>query len=671
MIAQNPETFRVWLWLTQSEKVVMKAIRSSDTPFLGLLGETLTPEIRQVMTKAISANPNVMGYLKRLETHPALFAVNLAWHVMHGMGESGHFSVYPYIQEALCLKRSMSQNEPQPLWQAFRRTLLHLGLEPSPRTSGPHFMVNEYLRQAGVPLPFVDDLAQRMLSFARKVGLPDDDDPESIASWQAALDARLEPPFSVTARNALTFDRHGYYTRIFLRVHAAGGVSQDADDKVELAMARAFKEGEVSTLRRAVIPYVAFRDGYLGIFFPGGVEQEWTMAVDGAIRKYHTGAEERLFPISQGLPCEVTVRSHSGNQKLHTRLWEDDKLNRLLFFTDTGRLAGRGQLGQGEVQALPPGTYTVLARFEPPEVDAEKVSDEPKLFCLLLSLHPGENRTLSNGPAKLVILGDSQPLAHWRGSFHISKDGVEFRYGLVDLDVEMPIDWMTTGRSYELMLHPGDRGEARAIRLVLDETGRGTARVSDIALEAVWKPGLMRLLIELRRTGESRILLRTANLYWLGLEEISRGLRFRCASWPQNLKLEFSENVVRSGYDLTLRDTSNRGVRLLFALNEKRQQSLTWNVPGVFVEVEVVADSGASNRVRRVIGSKEVVSLTSTKQIVISASDPAHTLFRRVVAASGFHKAFHPDFASCISGESTHSPIQHTNLRERSYGYEA
>lgn len=344
MAVQNPEALRLWLWLTQSEKVVMKAIRESDTPFLGLLGETLTPEMRQAMTKAIAAEPTVSGYIHRLDSYPALFAVYLAWHVMRGMGLSGHFSLYPHIQEALCMNREPSQAEREPLWHAFRLTLLHLGLDPSPRTSGPHFMVDEYLRQAGVPLPFVDDLARKMLLFARKVGLPDDDDPEGIASWQASLDAKLEIPFSQTARKALAFDRHGYYTRIFLRVHAAGGAPRDATNKLERAMEQAFKESGGSTLRRAVLPRVIFHDGYLGLFFPGGEEQEWTVTVDDVARQYRIGAEDRFFPISQPLPCEVVVRSQSGGQKMQVTLWEDDKPNRLLFFSDTGRLAGRGQL---------------------------------------------------------------------------------------------------------------------------------------------------------------------------------------------------------------------------------------------------------------------------------------------------------------------------------------
>ncbi|HMN14273.1 MAG TPA: hypothetical protein PKD55_18305, partial [Bellilinea sp.] len=228
MTAQNSEALRLWLWLTQSEKAVNKAIRESDAPFLGLLGEALTREMRDAIDRAIAANPTPSGYVARLESHPALFAVYLAWHVMHGMGQGGKFSLYPHVRKALGMCDELGHGEREPLWRAFRRSLLNLGLEPSPRTSGPHFMADEYVRQAGVPLPFVDDLAERMLVFAKRVGLPDDDDPEGIATWQAALDVRLGPPFSQTARDALKLDRLGYYTRTFLRVYANGGQNVEA-----------------------------------------------------------------------------------------------------------------------------------------------------------------------------------------------------------------------------------------------------------------------------------------------------------------------------------------------------------------------------------------------------------------------------------------------------------
>jgi len=484
-------------------------------------------------------------------------------------------------------------------------------------------MANEYLRQAGVPLPFVDDLAARMLTFAKKVGLPEDDDPEGISAWQAALDARLELPFSQTARKALALDRQGYYTRVFLRVHAAGGQAVNPGNALENAMAQAFKGGTApSLIRRATLPRVMLHDGCLGVFFPGGEDQEWTVEVDGETRLYRTGAEERFVPISQVLPAELKVRGLSNGQKMQVTLWEDDRSNRLLFFSESGRLAGRGQLAQMEPLTFPPGSYTVLARFIPSGVEADEISDDPRLMTFPLSLAPGEKRVFSNGPARLEVHAECIPLLRWLGEAHISKEGVEFLHGEMALEVTLPSDWLGQAATYELTLNPGERGVTQVVALDLDADGMARVAVSEVAGQAGWKPGLMRLVVELRRAGEARILLRTASLFWLGLRGISRGLCFRCNQWPENLKLEFGENLERKGDDLVIKDVAARGVRLVFALSEKRQQSLTWNVPGVFLEVETIAESSASSRTRRALGSTETVSLTSAKQIVVIASDP-------------------------------------------------
>ncbi len=623
MAVHNSEALRQKLWLMQSEKFFTKTIRESDAPFLGLLGEKFTQEIQTVIKTALAANPTVSGYVHQLRQYPALFAVNLTWHVMRGMGTDGHFSLYPHIRSALGMEREPNQSERESLWKAFRDAILTLGLEPSPRRSGTHFMVDEYLRQAGVPLGWVDDLARRMLGFANKLGLPDDDDPEGIVSWQNALDARLDAQFSQTSRKALALDRQGYYTRVFLRVHAAGGQAMDTNNVLEKAMAEAFKSaGTAASIRRAALPRVMLHDGCLGVFFPGGAEQDWSVEVNGAIRSYRTGAEDRFFPISEVLPAELKVRGLTGSQKLQINLWEDEKPNRLLFFTDTGRLAGRGQLAQSEPLLLPPGAYTVMARFLPTGVEVEQISDTPLTVSFPLLLGPGEIRAFSNGPARLEVHTECIPLLRWLGDVKTSKEGVEFRHGTVDLDVELPTDWLGMGVSYELTLVPGERGVTHVIPLELDGDGKAIVSLTRVAADAGWKLGLMRLVVELRRSGEARILLRTATLFWLGLSEISRGLRFRCSDWPENLKLEFGENLDRSGNDLVVKDVAARGVRLVFALSETRQQSLTWNVPGVFVEVETIADGGVSSRARRTLGSTESVSLTSSKQVVVIASDP-------------------------------------------------
>lgn len=622
MTVQNNEALRLWLWLTQAEKGVRKAIRQSDAPFLGLLGETLTEGIRSAITKALVANPGVEGYVQQLAKYPALFAVNLTSCVMCGMGQGGHFALYPHIRSALGMHREPSQAERELLWRAFRKAIISLGLEPSPRTSGSHFMVDEYLRQAGVPLEWVESLAERMLRFAKRLGLPDDDDPEEITNWQNALDAWLGAPFSQTARKALALDRQGYYIRAFLRVQTAGGQPADPGNSLERRMANAFAHGDLLPRRRAGLPHVLLHNGFLGVFLPCAEEQEWSIDVDDVARLYRTDAEDRFIPIREVLPRELNVRAVATGQKFRVCLWEDDKRNRLLFFADTGRLAGRGQLMQTEPLLLPPGGYTVLARFAPAGVEVEELVDDPRVVSFHLLLEPGKACAITNGPARLDVHAICVPLIRWMGGFRTSREGVDFWYGSVDVMVELPGEWLGEGVTYELTMSPGESGVSQVVPLNFDRSGQCKVSVTDQAVLAAWKPGLMRLVLELKRSGEARILFRTATLVWLGLREIRGGLRFRCTEWPENLKLDFGENLERRGTDLVVKDASARGVRLVFSMTKTRQQSLTWNVPGVFVEVETVNEGGVSNRARRPLGSTEAVSLTTAKQIVVIASEP-------------------------------------------------
>ena len=111
--------------------------------------------------------------------------------------------------------------------------MFKLGIQPLSRVSGTHFMADEYVRQAGVPIAFADDLALRMLQAAKRVGLPDEDDQEGLLTWQSTLLNKLVPPFSVTTRRAVERDSLGYYTRAFVRVHLNGG---QAAGKVELEL---------------------------------------------------------------------------------------------------------------------------------------------------------------------------------------------------------------------------------------------------------------------------------------------------------------------------------------------------------------------------------------------------------------------------------------------------
>lgn len=166
--------------LSVAEEQLLSRIKGSDVPFLGLLRDFLSPAIQTTIELLTLARPTVEQYREYLGRHPALFSVNLTAHVMEGMGRDGHFDLYPHVERAIGTDVPLTQSERESLWTAFRKAIQSLGFEASPRKSGNHYMATEYLRQVGVPLAFADDLAERMLNFAKRVGLPDQDDPEAI-----------------------------------------------------------------------------------------------------------------------------------------------------------------------------------------------------------------------------------------------------------------------------------------------------------------------------------------------------------------------------------------------------------------------------------------------------------------------------------------------------------
>ena len=607
------------------EQELRAVVKKSDTPFLGLLGDTLSPEVRVGVINAIAIDRTVDGYVRLLYRYPALFAIHLTSTLMAGMGQTGNFDLYRHIRTALQRAVEPTTDEKETLWSAFRRAVLSLGLEVSSRTSGHHYMADTYLRQVGVPLAFADDLAEKMLGFAKTAGLPDGDDPEGIARWQSALESRLLPPFSRVAQKAVALDTQGFYARVFLKVHESGGASPGTN-QLEQAMAKAFEKlSGGGRFRRASIPYLALNDGCLGVFVPAGESARTVeITVDDQRSCHLVGAEDEFLSITESLPLIVSVRDDGSQQATQYDVWGDDKPNRMLVFTKTGRLKGRAQLGIPDPLILPPGDYTVLSRFRPAGVEVEELSEEPRLYALPVFLHPGQKLSFSNGPAVLTLQGEERPLAIWKGPVRGTKELVEFNYGQLGLELEFPVDWLAmSNRQFQVFLYSNTSNASAVIPAMTDDKGCVTLSVSDASWLDTLPPGLSRILAEIKRPGEVRALLRTSVLFWYGLESVSNGLKFRLKRNPVNLVVNHCENFAVSDGLIQPKDQTSRHLSLTFRIDERRVQTLAWNAPGVFVEVTGghANESGARYRIRRPLGSTEVVSLTSEKQIIVSASE--------------------------------------------------
>lgn len=612
--------------LVDREVELRALVKRSDTPFLGLLGEAITKAAQVEINGAISSDSTIEGYIRLLYRYPALFSIHLTSTLMSGMGQTGNYDLYIHIRKALQLSKEPTADEKEALWSAFRRAVLGLGLEVSPRVSGHHYMADTYLRQAGVPLAFADDLAEKMLSFAKSAGLPDGDDPEGIIQWQAALESKLGSPFSRVAQKAVTFDTQGFYTRCFIKVHESGGASQSANT-LEHAMAKAFEEQTRGMyFRRAAVPYFAMNDGCLGVFVPAGETARLVeVTVDGKRTQYQVGTSDEFLNISKPLPFQVSIREGSSQFHSQHEIWEDDKANRLLLFTSTGRLKARGSLGMEGVIIASPGAYTALTRFCPSGMELDEFSEAPQLFLFPVLLHPGQNLTLFNGSASLTLQGEERPLAVWTGPVRGTKEMVEFNFGTLGLDLDFPKSWMTVSNGeFQVHLFSNTSNAQAVVCVTADFEGHAIVAIAEAQWHEPLAPGLSRILAEIRRPGEARVLLRTSVLFWNGLESVSAGLKFRLNSNPVNLEIAQCENFTVTDGAIRPKDTASRHLSLTFRLDEKRFQTLAWNAPGVFIQVagSKADEYGTGHRVNRPLGSIEAVSLTSTKQIIVSASEP-------------------------------------------------
>ena len=615
--------------LSHAEEQARELIKNNDFPFLGLLGAEFTPEMRTAVDIAAAARSSAEGYAEFLDRFPALFAINLLAHVLEGLGQSGSFDVHPHVNVAIGVSQRLSEQERDEVWRAFRRALVKLGFEPLAQTQAPHRRANEYVRQTGVPLAFVADLAERMLSFEKRVGLPDLDDQGGLVAWQRSLEDWLEPPFSVTARKAVSWDTQAYYTRVFVRVYQTlehtpryGG-----RNALEVQMVKAIlgKGEQGRRPNKAVLPCVVLNDGMLGVFLPGGGAREFTITTDRDTQRVYSGTEDRFLPLQHQLATVVEIQDIAAGQRNVRQLWVDAKSNRILVFGDRGRLVSGAQLGQAEPLELDPGVYSVVSRFAPTGVDTEVLWDVPALFGFTFDLSPGGHLQLQNGPAILDLRGKAQPRAVWAGASRSSREGTEYFFGDIEFRLEIPDAWKGIA-AHGLTLNVADSalGGGFSLPLAIGFDGSGRASLTQGMDAADWLPGLTRTVVEVTRVGERRALVRSSALVWRGLQAVDgRALVFQCRALPTNLDYTLCDNLRVDDLRLVPADAHARSLRMTFRIGDRRHITLTWNAPGIFIEVHQPTEGGETLVNRKLLGSTEVISSASTKLIVVTASDAA------------------------------------------------
>ena len=645
-VASNPQNkvqeFECWL---------QQIISTGEMPFLGLYTKMLDKKVREAFKlKLLQSRDPLSQFIFYLNTYPAISLIYLTLHVCEGYGARGTFEVYPFIQCALRPNYELAPNEKNRLWRAYRQACLKLGLSVSSRLSGANFMVDEYLRQSGVPIKYVTELTEIMLRYANMVGIPDDDDPISIRRWQDGLRAKLAVPFSKVARKAVASDDTGYYVRLFVKLLEKPANTSNALSDFEIIMSDAIhnKETDASNAlihkgRSLKIPQVLWRTNELGLELPPGEGIPWGISFGEDIIYFTGQVESRFIPFNVSLPSSVEVFDSAGRSiSRKTTLWEDGKNNRLLIFSNEGVFVKGGRLGTEEPISLEPGSYQLLMRFLPDDLDGipEEVHMEPAMYSMPIFMEPGQHLKISRGPASLTFVADSKPLLVWEGESVRGIRGNElFCSSGTRLKALIPSEMLLDGEA-KFLVRLTSLNLGQTIEIPVDNSYAGHLEINISQVCKQWQPGVTRILAEIQRQDMQRAVARSAIYLWNGLERVENRTRFHVNAFPVNLSQDECDNLLVSNANLllTYRNDDIRFFRMSFNLGDSKRLIYTSAVPGIFMQLK---DFASSNLVERPIKKGTILPVAWNSRSVLEIFAATNG----TLALGDFRKKV--DFSSC------------------------
>ncbi|OQK17982.1 hypothetical protein AU255_09030 [Methyloprofundus sedimenti] len=591
------------IWHQHTEEALRNSITQGEYPYLGLYRASFTTKMREFLDKQarLKSKP-VNEYIHALRKWPAIYACYLTLHVAENYGDETVRGVYPAIGFAISgTRQELSTHDREALWLAYRQACLKLGLAVSSRQSGTNYMVNEYLQQSGVPVNYVEDLVKRMIRYAKKVGLPSDDNPQAIQQWMSAFAERLKTPVSITVRNAIENDEHGFYLRLFLRLIDSPELSA-SESELETIMAKTitdFGAEQLSNVGQLSLPRLLWLDNGFALELPAGESSIWTVQLDDESISQVGKYELQLIPL-QRTDYKAINLSDEAKNTYSFNLWPDHKDNRLLVFSEQGEFITQAQLSaESNVLALAPGHYQFVSRFRPKGLDAEIecLAEGPDLYGLEVDLRPEQKLSLQRGHASLLVQADAKPYVGLIGqSYHDTKGHEIYASAGLKLGVSLPAEYLKqTESGYVVRLVPGDSGEACEITINPADSGLVELALSTQAKQ--WKAGLTRLLIELKRGDIARPIARLSVLFWNGLVSVKNANQFYCDRLPENLLSAESDNSATYEKYVSYKDAHQRSFGLCFQLSEHKKISLAWFVQGVFISLKDYSNGQYSERI--------------------------------------------------------------------------
>jgi len=219
------------------------------------------------------------------------------------------------------------------------------------------------------------------------------------------------------------------------------------------------------------------------------------------------------------------------------------------------------------------------------------------------------------------LRAENIPAINWLGdSLHGLRGSEVYPSEGLKLEVILPEELLSVSEAeYCLNIKPGSLAEEEEFPLSQSDSGRTLLDLHNTGLS--WRPGVVRLLAELRRKGSRRGLARSSILFWNGLERL-KGSVFQCRRLPENLVEDISENlrVEKDKQRITYRDDISRFFSMVFEDGERRH-SFTWPVPGVFLSLEEYGSSSWERTLR--LGSTLAVSSTTRSVLKIYSTEIA------------------------------------------------
>ncbi|MCG8314046.1 MAG: hypothetical protein MI976_12620 [Pseudomonadales bacterium] len=589
------------------ESEVLAKLKASDTPYLGLIDDLLSKEAHDFVALALEmSGGNLKNFEKGLRIAPALFVSYLSQSLQSNLGSDTR-SIYECINAAMGRKSNAQQSneERKSLWQAFRRACKKLQLPVSNRLFGPRYMVDAYMEQAGVPEANMDDLIKQMERYAKRYGLPEQDDITAQLAWYEGFKKGLKPPISKQVERALLNDSQGYYLQRFLENLNTDGQTLE------------------TTFHVATSPQLVLDGDELYIRLPklnDGVP--WQVDLDGHVEEVLVKDKEQRYYL-ESLAIKAVKVSFEKGTVFEFQLWQSDKDNQFAIFDeDTGVFISSHCLSD-EGAVFSPGQYRMLSRFAI-ETAWITLSDayEHGFFLGSFELASGSKQEIRRGPVTFSIHTHNEASVAFEGDLIEPHSGKSFYTSAgLSVSIKIPDDWNNSQGSYELELTTSD-GETSHYQVLDFESTMASAVVDYSDLN--WSAGVKRVIGVLRRKGEKRVLARKSALVWCGLNSYGGGFKLDLRELPITgaIDLDASNNIRIDGEAKTLAviDPDLPFVEICFNLTNRQKTTLKFALPGTFIYISDLKDGFRLEQLLP-LGSTLSCSYNDTRRLRIFSTD--------------------------------------------------